>query len=229
LEFTGGVLGCAADCHLDTSGCLFDDVVQNCGNGVVEFGEQCDGSDFGGVSTSCSVFSPSFSGGSLFCDGNCLLSTSGCVEVASCGNGVVDDGESCDGSVFVVGSGRCVDYSVEFVSGSLLCGAGCQIDTGLCQGVPVGVCGDGRLNGGEECDGRAFGVVDTCVDFPQFESGVLRCGVDCVFDTSRLILLVGIWIVRVRVCLIRLVVWMFRRVVICVLMRMRIVMVFGLV
>jgi len=45
-----------------------------CGNGIKEIGEACDGSDFGGQT--CLNFG--FSGGTLSCNSNCTINTSGC-------------------------------------------------------------------------------------------------------------------------------------------------------
>jgi len=83
---------------------------------------------------------------------------------------------------FVGGSNRCVDYSGEFISGFLGC-VGCQVNTQDCVGAPVGFCGDGFINIGEECDGVRFGNVDECSDFDDFVSGVLRCS-SCRLSTS---------------------------------------------
>lgn len=45
-----------------------------CGNGVINSGEQCDGSDLGGANCS----SQGFSGGTLSCNANCTFNTSAC-------------------------------------------------------------------------------------------------------------------------------------------------------
>ncbi|MBC8073607.1 MAG: lamin tail domain-containing protein [Deltaproteobacteria bacterium] len=48
----------------------------NCGNGVVDDSEECDGSDLGGQS--CADVDPSFEGGTLACGASCTFDTTGC-------------------------------------------------------------------------------------------------------------------------------------------------------
>jgi len=62
-------------------------VVENavCGNGNLDPGEQCDGSDLNGLS--CSELG--FSGGTLSCTGSCVFNTNGCTS----GGGGFDGGD----------------------------------------------------------------------------------------------------------------------------------------
>src|SRR5580704_10397845 len=76
--------------------------------------------------------------------------------VASCTNHA--DGDPCN--VGVGGSGMC--------------------QNGLCI---VGRCGDGMINGIEECDGSDLGG-KTCLDFNATTPGGLACGSDCTFDPT---------------------------------------------
>jgi len=50
-----------------------------CGDGSIDVGEQCDGSNLNGVPLSCASYSSSFVSGVLGCDGDCLISTGSCV------------------------------------------------------------------------------------------------------------------------------------------------------
>jgi len=78
---------------------------------------------------------------------------------ASCGNGIVDDGEECD-------DGNLNDQDA--------CLATCVFN----------VCGDTFLNAGvEQCDDVAFGGA-TCSSL-GFAGGMLACTASCTFDTSR--------------------------------------------
>jgi len=154
----------------------------NCGNGVInpEDDEQCDGTNLGGLD--CTYFD-SFIGGNLTCSEVCTYDTSNCtVGVTSCGNGIVENGEQCDGSV---GDATCEDFD-EFDGGTLSCNASCNYDTSVCTrgGVIVsgGICGDGVINSGEQCDGSLDD--HTCSDLEDFSGGELVCGEDCIFDTT---------------------------------------------
>jgi hypothetical protein len=69
-----------------------------------------------------------------------------------------------------------VDEIVTAVTRAL---TGCQ-DDGVCQGVTD--CGNGVLEGGEQCD---FGTLNgvTCASL-GFGGGTLQCGAHCIIDTS---------------------------------------------
>jgi len=104
-----------------------------CGDGNVDRGEQCDGTNFGAI-TSCSVFS--LTDGTLDCypSGNaneCQFDTSGCVGTEGiCGDNKINPGETCDGEDegLVL---SCTDFN-SFDYGNLNCGEDCQFDTNKC-------------------------------------------------------------------------------------------------
>lgn len=48
----------------------------DCGNGAIEDGEQCDGTELGGAS--CTDVNPAYSGGTLVCGESCTFDASGC-------------------------------------------------------------------------------------------------------------------------------------------------------
>ncbi len=99
-----------------------------CGNGVAETGEECDGADLAGASCG----SEGFYCGSLACNGDCTLDTSSCV-AGSCGDNTIQCSEDCDGAD--LGGETCVSRGYE--SGTLACDAGCGFDTSGCVGSCV--------------------------------------------------------------------------------------------
>ncbi len=87
-----------------------------------------------------------------------------------CGDGAITEGEACEGTDFK--GATC--GSLGFDTGTLSCGATCQLDTSKC----VKKCGNGMLDVGEACDG-ALGVSE-CGSF-----GVRRCTPTCTIDESH--------------------------------------------
>jgi len=156
----------------DTSGAdgaTDDGAPAECGDGMVQGTEACDGTEVVG---SCADYG--FDDGILACDPECNHITDACF---SCGDGSKSLGEACDGDDF--GGATCT--SLGFGSGSLLCSVDCQtvIDTG-CEALPS--CGDGQQNGGELCDGNDLGGA-TCAT-QGFDLGVLGCNANCTFDVG---------------------------------------------
>jgi hypothetical protein len=146
-----------------------------CGDGVVEGDELCDGSDLGGWT--CVDFG--FVDGELSCAPGCTIDATGCSDGDldtgdgdsgpsdtgpgdgdgdgdACGNGMIDEGEECDGADF--GGINCIDLG--FGPGLPLC-IGCKFDTSTCPPDPIE---------GDPCDWNApcpdgFACVDgTCYD-----------------------------------------------------------------
>ncbi len=97
---------------------------------------------------------------------------------ASCGNGVIEGNEQCDG-VELAGA-DCV--SEGFGEGRLGCGVDCTYDTAGCM---LGAeCGDGVVEGDETCDGNDLAGEDCLAQ--GFLGGVLSCRDDCSdYDTSN--------------------------------------------
>ncbi|MBU1070501.1 hypothetical protein KJ975_13115, partial [Myxococcota bacterium] len=171
-------------CTFDTSGLgkINNDNVNNvnnaqCGNGTLETGETCDGTELGGAT----CLSQGFETGTLACATDCLsLDTSGCQDNPPvCGNGTLETGETCDGTE--LGGATCLSRGFE--SGTLACAGDClAFDTADCQGTAP-VCGNDQIEGTETCDGTdLFG--ETCQS-QGFLSGTLACLGDCTgLDTS---------------------------------------------
>ena len=90
-EFTGGELACADDCTFDTSGCTAAD---DCGNGVIDGDEQCDGTELGGMT--CSAID-GFDSGELACADDCTFDTSACEAPVSPSDRIQDARDAADG------------------------------------------------------------------------------------------------------------------------------------
>ncbi len=129
--FTGEGLACAADCgSFDTSGC---EVVE-CGDGIVNGPEECDGDDLNMVT--CDDID-GFTGAGLACADDCTLDTSAC-EIDACGDGVLDDGEECDGTT--IGGATC--EGAGFTGGVVACAADCTVDTSSCSNEVLAYCSE---------------------------------------------------------------------------------------
>lgn len=169
--FTGGVLTCLPGCKLDSSRCLSG---EGCGNGRLEGAEQCDGRDLG--HETCAT--RGFDRGTLGCTGTCTFDESFCASGgAVCGNGRVEQGETCDGQDL---DGKTCQTE-GFTGGALGCRPDCLgFQTASCQSDAQ--CGDGQLGAGEDCDGADL-ARRTCQAF-GFARGTLACSSSCQFDTS---------------------------------------------
>lgn len=153
----------------------------SCGNGMVDNGEACDGFDVHGA-TCAGVLGSTFSG-VVTCNGNCSLNTTQCGNGGNlCGNNQVDPGESCDGNA--LSNQTCM--SKGFQSGVLRCGSGCSFDTSGCSNTTSGFCGDGQVNGSEQCDGNALNGKQCSTLNQDFAGGTLTCNSStCQYNTAQ--------------------------------------------
>lgn len=161
------------DCQWNLDAC---GPVEFCGDGVVQAarGETCDGAVPAGP-TCASVTGVPYMGGALTCTPDCQISAAGCT---TCGNGIVDPGEKCDGPTGL----QCVTNI-----GAATCWDNCQgfSTSGGCMVVPssYGSCGNGVRNYGELCDGADLGGV-SCAYLGVAGDGPLTCSWNCTFDSS---------------------------------------------
>ena len=166
LGFDAGTLRCKADCSFDTSGCIV------CGDFVAEGSETCDGTDLRGET----CVSQGYDGGTLGCTDACTLDASACY---ACGDGAINGPEECEPGD--LGGETCGSLGFAPESGPLACHADCTYDTTACE--PVSVCGDGVLEGAEECEAGELGG-GTCSEL-GYDGGTLACDAStCTYDTS---------------------------------------------
>ena len=176
-----------------------------CGDGTVDEGEECDGTAL----DEQSCLTRGFEGGELACNMDCTFDETDCANLPdTCGDGMIDDGEECDGGE--LGGQTCGDAG--FVAGVLGCTDSCTLDTSGCSDASI--CGDGEQTGGEECDDGnetdedgcdqycvleecgdgivqtglgeecdSGAVVATCEDFPGQPVGIQQCSSACLFET----------------------------------------------
>ena len=145
--------------------CVSDPACDNCGNGILDAGEQCDGGD---NCTDCSCPSGMEPNGSL-----------GCRDPNLCGNGVQDLGEQCDGGNSCLSDCSCpagmepddltgcrtlcgnliVDPGEVCDDGNNMSGDGCSADC-----LSNESCGNGIVDSGEQCDdgGESASCDDDC-------------------------------------------------------------------
>ena len=178
--YESGKVQCTSKCKYNTQNC-----VPWCGNGSLnkKVGEVCDGEKFGGET--CETLVGAGSKGTLKCVNGCTqIDTSDCSKPLSCGNGIIDEGEKCDGDVFPDGKNRCYDFDHSYAKGYLSCNANCTINESMCE---VGTCGNEILDDGELCDGTKFiNRQYACKTlFPDlYSSGHVTCTDTCEYDIS---------------------------------------------
>ncbi len=145
-----------------------------CGDGKMQPGEDCDGTDFGGGT--CLSFD--FYGGELACTEDCTLEISSCVAAGSCGDGILQAafGESCDEDQ--LGGQTCETQGR--AGGVLACTQDCSFDTSGCA-----TCGDGVImEPFETCEGDDLQGA-SCLTLGYY-GGTLACSDQtCTLDTSN--------------------------------------------
>ncbi len=185
--YASGKVKCSPSCTLDTSAC-----VPYCGNGSInaKVGEACDhsanGDKFPTNANTCAKVVGTGSTGSLKCAANCMeIDTSGCTVPSACGNGKLDGDEECDGSVYAKSSRDCSAWDSSYTEGVVSCNKNCTVNLSQCAAGAV--CGNGKLEADELCDGTKFqNNRYACKTlFPDlYASGSVKCTDSCGYDTS---------------------------------------------
>ncbi|MBQ9817065.1 MAG: hypothetical protein IJM59_06330 [Proteobacteria bacterium] len=183
-SFASGTVGCdTKTCKITFDSCILKPTTK-CGNGVLDENddEWCDGDKF--VTKSCTEWSSVFSSGTLKCTKDCELDTSDCV-LKKCGDGIVNNDEDCDKTAFLLDVKTCAEYSNIYESGNLKCTNSCKVDTSDCIEKNTNLCGNGKLDSEEFCEGTKFQPgMDTCDDWLPGTTGTLSCNKLCEVDYS---------------------------------------------
>jgi len=151
--------------------------VENCGNGLIDTGEDCDGTN---ISSSDTCLSEGYDGGTLNCYASgtaneCTFDYGSCI-LESCPDGTIDTGEQCDCGADAsctsteLNSQTCSGYLGTGYSGTLGCSqTSCQFVVTSCTYTPT--CGDSLNETGEQCDDGDTGSGDGCSSTCTIESG----------------------------------------------------------
>ena len=158
-----GTISCSANCLSTTKSCS---APYSCGNGSRGLNEICETGDpwaskYGSY-LACSMYGSS---GTRRCTNKCRWDNSECVADATCGNGVLDDGEECDPNLpSSYNSFTCAGVLGGGSQGFVACTNLCTLSYANCT-VPS-TCGNGEKNTKETCDG-----VDEHVHYVLDENG----------------------------------------------------------
>ncbi|MBU1241740.1 SUMF1/EgtB/PvdO family nonheme iron enzyme [Myxococcota bacterium] len=148
--------------------------VDSCGDGFVDPGEECDGSEM--TATTCTELGYYEQIGLLQCTSDCTFDLAVCTG-GRCGDGTIQTihGEDCDGDELA--GATC--ESRGYVGGTLGCTPDCTFDTSTCDSL----CGNGVVDPAEPCDGYDLRNRD-CMDL-GYSGGILSCQPSCLFDESE--------------------------------------------
>ncbi|MBN2725505.1 MAG: SUMF1/EgtB/PvdO family nonheme iron enzyme [Deltaproteobacteria bacterium] len=152
----------------------------NCGNGTIDIGEECDPA--AGVMPSCAE--EGYYGNSLtLCSDSCKIDYSQCEGI--CGDGIIQGSEECDTNN-LGDSPVCGDHTGYTGDAQVSCGSSCRYDLSMCEKV----CGNGEIDEGEECDGEDLGGKTNCGMFDGFNVGEhVGCTDSCKYDLSECVLI----------------------------------------
>jgi cysteine-rich repeat protein len=181
---TTGILTCSANCqNIVSTACT---AAATCGNNLLDANEACDvvggTANYRAGRTTCAEVVGFGSTGDLACT-NCAAVTTACSAPTTCGNGVINAGEVCDGNVLPENLNTCIEVRGPGSTGTPVCANNCQtVNIGSCT---ASTCGNNILDVNEPCDGGRFPVAtDTCAEISGFVAGQLRCSATCALDTT---------------------------------------------
>jgi alpha-tubulin suppressor-like RCC1 family protein len=150
------------------------EVSDNCGDGVIDVGEHCDGDNISGAN----CFTEGYYDGDLSCTDDCTFDVSDCQSEGYCGDGSKQDAEECDGNN--IGDITCLMYG--YWGGTPVCDSNCNLDISDCEQYES--CGDGSLQPEFEiCEGEDLNS-ESCNTLGYY-GGILRCTDNCLYDESN--------------------------------------------
>ena len=183
-KYSAGNVSCTSSCEIDYSKCT---LAPYCGDSIVNNDELCDGSNFKGNKTKCIHWDTKYSAGNVSCTNDCEIDYSECILAPHCGDNIVNNNESCDGSSFKGDRTQCIQWDSKYSAGNVSCTNDCRIDYSQCTLRPY--CGDNVINNYELCDGAAFVENKTqCAQWDnKYTEGTVGCTKDCKIDFSQCI------------------------------------------
>ena len=100
--------------------------------------------------------------------------------IVVCGDGVIGGTETCDDGNTFDDDGCDTDCHVDTVNGWE-----CSGQPSVCKLKVQPVCGNGKVESYEECDGTDFGGSDTACSVKGLGTGIISCTTGCKFDFSK--------------------------------------------
>ena len=171
--FAIGTLSCSATCKLDTSAC------SSCGNGTLEGAEKCDGQEMGDATCATAA---SKQHGVLTCNADCDFDTTLC---HTCGDGTVESAASEECEPSDLGGQTCKTLQQpKYAYGELACTSEtCKLDDDDCRAF----CGNGVIEGDEQCDRGDVPSGTTCSDLTAgaLPSGDVTCAPSCLLSSLQ--------------------------------------------
>ena len=179
-------LHCSSSCAID----LTDACTSSCGNDTIDPGEECDGRKLPSINAPCDNADLS----KLSCQACKLVDNGVCNSTTvladdKCGNRTLDKGELCDGNKFADDAKSC-PIGMEIVDDSKFkCSSSCNLVdiSEACRPIQ-NLCGNGRIDGDEWCDGDyipetlAFG---SCPKGYIGNRDLVKCTDTCDVDTTN--------------------------------------------
>ena len=160
-------------------------VPATCGNGQLDTGEVCDGSNFPESAKTCPKSMVVKDKPDWHCDSSCLSADFNAACEYACGNGKLEEGEVCDSGNVPESAKVCPKDYVPLASPKWECNAKCS---GIATETSCELaCGNGKIDANEVCDGSQFDHVAAaakCKDKSTYDESRATCMDNCKMDTA---------------------------------------------